>query len=144
MLVVLAAWIGTARGDDRAAKQHAGTIVISPDPVPTEASALAAWVKANVVKGGAYELIRGSPWEVHFAGFLAKDPGKRGVMLVITDASDAKAAPIAALDVTATRRVVIGHLTATSAAGFVEGTTYAVRLVAGKTVLARCTLRLRP
>lgn len=143
LLVVLTS-AGIAHADDRLVKQHAGKIVISPDPVPTEAGALAAYVRANLVKDGAYELIKGAPWEINLVGFLARAPGKRQVTLVIADAGDPKAAPLAVLEVASQQRIVISRAIATAAAGFEEGTTYAVRLMLGKLVLARCTLKLRP
>lgn len=140
-IAALGLLVASARADT--AKTYAGQIVISPDPTPTAAGELAAYLAANAVKGGHYELIKGPPWEVHLVGVLAKDPGARPVTLIVTDASDAKAAPLLTTELTATRRIVIASTTATIAAGFAANKTYALRLVLGKTVLAKAELRLR-
>jgi hypothetical protein len=128
--------LAQAKEDDTLVRRHAGQIVISPDPVPTLGSELPAFVKANVTKDGHYELIKGSPWELHLVGFLAKAPGKQQVTLVLADAADPKATPIDTFEVGSKQRL-------TTAAGYEVNKTYAVRLVAGKTVLARAELKLR-
>lgn len=132
-----------AKEADPLVRRHAGQIVISPDPVPTLGSELPAFVKANVTKDGHYELIKGSPWELHLVGFLAKEPGKQQVTLVLVDAADPKATPIDTFDVASKQRLVISSTKLTTAAGYEVNKTYAVRLVAGKTVLARAELKLR-
>jgi hypothetical protein len=114
-------------------KTNAGRIVISPDPPPTLATDLAAYVKANATKDNAYEAIKGSPWQIHLVGFLS------------TDATDVtlEIGELDKLPVAAKKRLVITSTKLTTAAGYVANKTYAVRLVAGKKVLAKATLRLR-
>ena len=51
--------------------------------------------------------------------------------------------PLLAFDVASKQRVVIAHTEATVAAAFATGKTYSVRLMLGKTVLARAELTLR-
>lgn len=142
-IVVMFALVGAARAEDKLVRQYAGHILISPDPIPTEASGLAAFTKANLMKDRDYTLIKGPPWEVHLLGFLSRDPGKTTVMLVFTDAKDPKLPPVASIEVGSKRRLVITKATATIAAGFEPGKRYVVRLMAGKAVLARCDLTLR-
>ncbi len=138
VIVAIVAWIAPARAD--LVKDYAGRIVISPDPPPTIASDLAAYVKANATKDDAYELIKGSPWEVNLVGFLTADP-KTTVTLELV--GDPKQPPLHVLDVTAKKRLVLATAKLTTAAGFEANTTYVVRLVAGKKVLAKAQLRLR-
>lgn len=114
------------------AKDYVGRIVISPDPPPTLAADLPAYVKANATKDNAYEAIKGSPWEVNLVGFLKADA--TDVTLEIGPEK---------LPVAAKKRLVISSTKLTTAAGFESNKTYEVRLVAGKQLLARATLRLR-
>ncbi len=132
-----------AAADPKLARQYAGRIVISPDPAPTVASELPAYVTANLVKDGPYELIKGSPWQVHLVGFLAQGAGKGPLMLVLADAADPKLVPIDTLEVGAKGRLVITSTKLTTAAGYVVNKTYAVRLMRNQTVLARTALKLR-
>jgi hypothetical protein len=142
-IAVLVALAGPAGADAKLVKQYTGQIVISPDPAPTEASELAEYVRINVQKDGRYALIKGSPWTIHLVGFLTKDRGTGPVALVFTDVADRDAAPLHAIEVTAKNRLVISTATVTTAAGFVAGKTYLLRLVRGKATLARAELELR-
>jgi hypothetical protein len=128
--VAMVACVTFARAD--LVKGYAGRIVISPDPPPTIASDLAGYVKANVTKDDAYEAIKGSPWQIHLVGFLSADA--TDVTLEIGEDK---------LPVAVNKRLVISSTKLTIAAGFEANKTYPVRLVAGKKVLARATLRLR-
>lgn len=144
-IVALAAVVGlgaVAAADDKLVRQYAGHIVISSDPVPEDATELAAFVKANLAKDRHYDLYKGPPWEVNLVAFLAKDPGKESVTFQITDPKDPKQ-PLVTSKAPARGRLVIMALKATTAAGFEIGKTYAVRMTRGKTVLARCELLLR-
>jgi len=143
VIAVVVALGGTARADDKLVRAYAGQIVISPDPVPTEASELAEFVKINVTADHKYALIKGSPWTINLVGFLTKDRGTGPVVLVFSDVEDAKATPIDSLEVSSRRRIVISTATVTAAAGFVEGKTYLVRLMRGKATLAKAELELR-
>jgi hypothetical protein len=141
---VLLAIVGLADADTAAlVKQYGGRIVISPDPTPVLAADLPAYVKANAVAGDKYEAIKGSPWKVHFIGFLSKDPGTAPVQLVLYDLADKDAKPLLAVDVKTTNRIAITHTALTTVAGFEADKTYAVRLVRGRIVLAKAELRLR-
>ncbi len=132
-----------AGADAKLERKYAGLIVISPDPAPTVASELPSYVQANLVKDGPYELIKGSPWQVHLVGFLSKPAGKRPLMLVLADAADPKLVAIDTLEVGAKGRLVITSTKLTTAAGYVVNKTYAVRLMRDQTVLARTELKLR-
>lgn len=114
------------------AKDHAGRIVISPDPPPSLASELPGYIEANAVTGDAYEAIKGSPWAIHLVGFLRTDA--TDVTLEIGPEK---------LPVSANKRLVISSTKLTTAAGFESNKTYEVRLVAGKRLLAKASLRLR-
>ena len=141
-LVVMVGLVGSARADAKLVKKYAGQIVIAPDPVPTDATALAEYVAIYHARDGRYALL-GPPWTIHLVGFLAKDPGAAAVVLEIADLAAPKQAPLVSVEVTASRRIVISTAVATTAAGFVVGNTYAVRLVRGKVVLARAEVTLR-
>ena len=130
VLVAIVALVTVARAD--LAKDYRGRIVISPDPPPTLATDLAAYVKANAVKGDAYEAIKGSPWEIHLVGFATIDATEATLEI-----GEEK------LPVAIKKRVVIASTKLTSAAGFTANTTYPVRLMTGKKLLAKATLRLR-
>jgi hypothetical protein len=140
-LVVMFGLVGSARADD-ALKPYAGKIVISPAAPPTAATELPAYLAANAVKDGSYDLTKGPPWPMHLVGVLARDATKP-VTLVFADKADKKLAPLFAIQVSSTKRVVIAHTEATVAAGFAAGKTYLVRLMFGKVVLARAELTLR-
>ena len=143
MIVVLVALVGQARADDKLVRQYAGKIVISPDPIPTDAAELATFVKLNAAKDGRYELIKGSPWKFNLLGFLTKDPGAPEVALVFSDLADPKLVPIHSMQVAVTRRIVNVNAKVTTAAGFEVGKTYLLRLMRNKVVLARAELTLR-
>jgi hypothetical protein len=128
--VIVAVLATTAHAD--LAKDYAGRIVISPDPPPTLATELPAYVKANAVTGDAYDAIKGSPWQINLVGFLKADA--TDVMLEIGPEK---------LPVSAKKRLVISSTKLTTAAGFESNKTYEVRLVSGKKLLARATLHLR-
>lgn len=130
MLVAIVALVTVARAD--LAKDYTGRIVISPDPPPALATDLAAYVKANAVKGDAYEAIKGSPWAIHLIGFATVDATEATLEI-----GEEK------LPVAIKKRVVVASTKLTSAAGFTANTTYPVRLMNGKKLLAKATLRLR-
>src|SRR5262245_60401775 len=71
-IAVMIALVGLARAEPRLVRDYAGQIVISPDPVPTDAVALEAFVKANATKDRKYALLR-PPWQFDLVGFLARD-----------------------------------------------------------------------
>jgi hypothetical protein len=119
------------------ADKYDGRIVISPDPVPTTSDQLPGFLAANAAKDGHYELVKGPPWKIHLIGFLPRDADK--VELVFVDGDK----PLQTSPVSAKRKVVVASTTATTEAGFEANHTYAVRLVAGTTVLAKAELRLR-
>ena len=140
-LVMLLALAGSSRAGD-ALRPYAGTIVISPAAPPTAATELPAYLAANAVKDGSYDLTKGPPWPMNLVGVLSRDV-TRPVTLVFADKADKKLAPLFAIEVSSKKRVVIAHTEATVAAGFAAGKTYLVRLMLGKTVLARAELTLR-
>jgi hypothetical protein len=142
-IVVVLALAGVAGADHALVKQYAGQIVISPDPVPTEASELAVFVKQNITKDGRYALIKGSPWQINLVGFLTKDSSTAGIDLVFSDAADPKHTVLHSIPVSSKRRVVISKATATTAAGFETGKTYRLRLMRGNVSLAKAELTLR-
>jgi hypothetical protein len=149
-VIVLVGWVAnvanvanvaTAKTGD-ALKPYIGRIVISPETPPTAASEIPAYLAANVVKGDEYDLIKGPPWPMHLVGVIPRDVAKP-IKLVITDKADKKLAPLLEFDVSSKQRIVVAHTEATIAAGFAAGKTYVVRLMLGKTVLARSELTLR-
>lgn len=141
VVVVVVVVLGAVPARADVVKDYAGRIVISPDPPPTIGSELPAYLKANATKDDAYEAIKGSPWNVNLVGVLSGDV-KTGVVLELVEQADG-AKPLHVLDVTAKHRLVMASTKLTSAAGFAANTTYVVRLVAGKKVLAKAQLRLR-
>lgn len=140
LVLALLGFAATAHGGDALAP-YAGRIIISPDAPPSVASELPAYLAANAVKGDEYDLVKGPPWPMHLVGVLPRDVTKP-LTLVIADKADPKT-PLASIEVTSKRRIVIAHTEANIAAGFAAGKTYVVRLSLGKTVLARATLSLR-
>jgi hypothetical protein len=138
---VLLGLVATAHAGDPL-KPYVGRIIISPETPPTAASELPAYLAANAVKTDEYDLIKGPPWPMHLVGVLPRDVTKP-IKLVVTDKADAKQEPLISFDVTSRKRVVIAHTEATIAAGFAAGKTYVVRLMLGKTVLAKSVLALR-
>jgi hypothetical protein len=114
--------------------------VISPDTPPGTLDELPGFLKANLSKDNAYDLIKGPPWPFHMVGVLAKDA--KQVTLQVADKADKKLAPLLSIDLTPMRRIVIAHTEATIAASFAANKTYVVRLLSGKTVLAKSELTL--
>jgi len=140
-LVVMFGLVAPARAGD-ALKPYVGKIVISPEAPPTAASEIPAYLAANVVKEGSYDLTKGPPWPMHLVGVLPRAITKP-ITLVFVDKADKKLAPMFSIQVASKQRVVIAHTEATVAAGFAVGKTYLVRLMLGKTVLATTELVLR-
>jgi hypothetical protein len=131
--------VGAAHGDsNKALKPYAGKLVISPDEPPATLDELPAFLKANLTKDNAYDLIKGPPWPFHLVGVLAKD--YKTVTLVVLDGKTA----LISIELSPARRIVIAHAEATEAAGFANEKTSRVELRAGKTVVAKCQLKLRP
>ena len=123
-------------------KPYVGRIVISPDAPPTAASELPPYLAANAVKTNDYDLIKGPPWPMHLVGVLPRDVTKP-LVLVFTDKADKTRAPLISTEVSSKQRIAIVHTEATIAAGFAASKTYVVRLMLGKTVLAKAELTLR-
>lgn len=136
ILIMLLGLVGFARAD--ALKPYVGKVVISPDTPPANVDELPAFLKANFVKDNAYDLIKGPPWPFHLVGVLPKD--YKTVTLVVLDGKTA----LISIDLAPARRIVIAHTEATEAAGFANEKTYRVELRAGKNVVAKCQLKLRP
>lgn len=130
---------GRASADEL--KAYAGKLVISPDAPPTDSSELPKYLKANLSKDASYPIVKGPPWSMHIVGVLAKDA--KTVTLTISEKGAAKQEPLVSTELTPVRRVVIAHTEATVAAGFANNKTYDVRLVSGKTVLAKAELVIR-
>src|SRR5215218_1458015 len=128
---------GLALADDKALRAYDGQIVISPDRAPANLDELAAFLKANATPDRRYELIKGPPWDVNLVGVLSKDPGTSPVTLVFSDPAAPKAPPIASIEVSSKRRLVLARTTATIAAGFEANKTYVVQLMQKTTALAR-------
>jgi hypothetical protein len=116
--------------------------VISPDAPPSAASELPAYLAANAVKTNEYDLIKGPPWPMHLVGVIPRDVTKP-LVLVFTDKADKKQTPVVSTEISSKQRIVIAHTEATIAAGFAATKTYVVRLMLGKTVLARAEITLR-
>jgi hypothetical protein len=145
-VVAVAVATSSAVADEKALHAYDGQIIVSPDAAPANLDALAEHLKANATKDRRYSLIKGPPWTVHLVGILAKDPGADKVTLVIAPAvadKKAKPEPLATLDVTARRRIVIATTTATTAAGFEPNKTYTLQLVVKSKPVATAELELR-
>lgn len=125
---------------DKAFSPYVGRLVISPDTPPATLDELPGFLKANLTKDNTYDLIKGPPWPFHMVGVLAKDV--KQVTLQVADKTDKKLTPLLSIDLTPMRRIVIAHSEATREANFAANKTYVVRLLAGKTVLARSELTL--
>lgn len=122
-------------------KAFAGKLVISPDAPPTASSELPKYIEANLTKDATYPIVKGPPWSMHIVAVLAKDV--KSVTLTISEKGAAKQEPLVSTELAPVRRVVIAHTEATIAAGFANNKTYDVRLVSGKTVLAKAQLEIR-
>jgi hypothetical protein len=135
--------VGAAHADsNKALKPYAGKLVISPDEPPATLDELPAFLKANLTKDNAYDLIKGPPWPFHLVAILPKD--YKTVTLVVTDSDPKHPDPLISIGMSPNSRIVIAHVEATEAAGFASEKTYRVELRAGKTVVAKCQLKLRP
>ncbi|MFN0253928.1 MAG: hypothetical protein ACKV2T_44100 [Kofleriaceae bacterium] len=139
-VLALFALVSTAHAGDPLTP-YARRIVISPEAPPSLSSELPAFLAANAVKDDDYHLIKGPPWPMHLVGVLAK-PTKKPLVLVIVDPAAPKE-PLLSFEVSSKQRIVMAHTEATIAAGFAAGKSYAVRLMLGKTVLAKSMLTLR-
>ena len=138
-VIVLLGLVSPAHAGDPL-KPYVGRIVISPEAPPSVASELPAYLAANAVKGDEYDLVKGPPWPMHLVGVLARNVTKP-LQLVFTE-KGAKT-PLVSVDVTSKQRIVIAHTEATIAAEFAAGKTYSVRLMLGKTALAKAEITLR-
>ena len=138
-LMVTAALAAPAK-PDKAFSPFVGRLVISPDTPPATLDELPGFLKANLAKDNAYDLIKGPPWPFHMVGVLGKD--LKQVTLQVADKADKKLTPLLSIDLTPMRRIVIAHTEATVAANFAANKTYVVRVLAGKTVLAKSELTL--
>ncbi|HEY5921456.1 MAG TPA: hypothetical protein VIV11_07285 [Kofleriaceae bacterium] len=134
---------GAAPTTDKALKPYAGRIVFSPDTPPTSVEELPKFLKANATDDNTYDVLKGPPWQYHLVAVLSKDPGTKPVSLVFADKDDKKLATMHSVEVRAIKRIVIASSEATVAAGFAANKTYVVRLMQGKTVLAKAELHLR-
>ncbi len=143
IVIALVVGLSTAHADDKALKPYVGRLVYSPDEPPTSLDAVPAFLKANATADNRYDLIKGPPWPMHLVAVLAKDPGDKPVQLVFADKSDKKLATMHAVDVHPMKRLVMATSEANVAAGFASNKTYVVRLMQGKTVLARAELTLK-
>ena len=130
---------GSASKAPRPVKAYAGQVVISPDVPPARFADLPAFLAANAVEGGHYELLH---WDVHFVGVIAKPTDK--VTLEVANPADPKTGPLISIELAVKRMVVIGHFTPTKAAGFAADTPYTVSLAVGKSTVAKAELVLRP
>ncbi|HTL38824.1 MAG TPA: hypothetical protein VL326_37090 [Kofleriaceae bacterium] len=152
LVMVVVAWLtpafagsGTAKpaapaASDKAFKPYAGRLVISPDTPPATLDELPDFLKGNLSKDNAYDLVKGPPWPFHMVGVLAKDAKK--VTLVVADKDDKNLTPLLSIELTPMRKIVIAHTEATVAAGFAAHKTYVVRVMNGKTLLAKSELTL--
>lgn len=127
----------------KALRPYAGKLVISPDAPPASGDELPGYLKLNLSKDGAYELIKGPPWPFHVSAVLAA-PAKQ-VVLVIVDKADPKLEPLLSVSFTLTndRKLLLAQTEATIAAGFAANKPYVVRLMLGKMILAKAELLLR-
>jgi hypothetical protein len=124
-------------------KPYSGRVVFSPDAPPTQLDEFPKYLKANATDDNSYDVLKGPPWKFHMVGVLAKDPGSKPITLVFADKDDKKLTTMHSVDVRAQKKIVIAASEATIAAGFAAGKTYVVRLMQGKTVLAKAQLHMR-
>jgi hypothetical protein len=128
---------------DKQLKAYAGRLVFSPDAPPTQLDEFPKYLKANATTDNSYDVLKGPPWQFHLVAVLAKDPGTKPIALVFADKDDKKLATMHSVDVRAQKKLVTASSEATVAAGFAANKTYVVRLMQGKTVLAKAQLHLR-
>jgi hypothetical protein len=143
IVIAIVVGLSTAHADDKALKPYVGRLVYSPDTPPTSLDELPRFLKANATAGNTYDIIKGPPWPMHLVAVLAKDPDTKPVQLVFADKADKKLATMHAVEVHPVKRLVIATSEANIAAGFAANKTYVVRLMQGKTVLAKAELTLR-
>jgi hypothetical protein len=128
---------------EQALKSYAGRLVFSPDAPPTSLDEMPAYLKANATADNSYDVIKGPPWQFHLVAVLTKDPGATPINLVFADKDDKKLTTMHSVEVHAQKKLVIASSEATVAAGFASNKVYVVRLMQGKTVLAKAELHLR-
>lgn len=143
LALVVVGFAAVAHADGKALRPYVGRLVYSPDPPPTDVDELPRFLEANAVPDNRYDIIKGPPWPMHLVAVLAKPPGDKPVMLVFADKADKKLATLHAVEVRPQRTLVLATTEATIAAGFASNKTYVVRLLQGKTVLARAEITLR-
>lgn len=143
IVIALVVGLSIVHADNKALEPYVGRIVYSPDQPPTSLDELPAFLKANATADNRYDLIKGPPWPMHLVAVLAKDPGTKPVQLVFADKADKKLATLHAVEVHPVKRLVIATSEANIAAGFTSNKTYVVRLMQGKTVLAKAELSLK-
>jgi hypothetical protein len=143
IVVAIVVALSPAYADDKALKPYAGRLVFSPDPPPTQLDEFPKYLKANATADNRYDVLKGPPWQFHLVSVLAKDPGDKPLSLVFADKDDKKLTTLHAVDVRAQKKLVTASSEATVAAGFAANKTYVVRLMQGKTVLAKAELHLR-
>ena len=143
VVATLAVVAAPGYADRKALDKYAGQIVVSPDAPPPGIDELPGFLATYAAKDGRYDLIKGPPWPMHLVAVLARDPGAQPVTLVFADKADKKLEPIHSITVSSKRRIVLARTEATIAAGFESGKTYVLRIMLGKTVLARAELTLR-
>jgi hypothetical protein len=124
-------------------KPYAGKLVFSPDAPPTQLDEFPKYLKANATDDSSYDVLKGPPWQFHMVAVLAKEAGTKPITLVFADKDDKKLTTLHSVDVRAQKKIVIAASEATIAAGFAANKTYVVRLMQGKTVLAKAQLHLR-
>lgn len=136
VLLALAAVTRGAHADEW--KPYVGKIVITKQAPPKTAGELPEFLAANVSKDGTYELIGGTPWDMNLVAVLPKD--QTGTLtLEFLDGGKS----MHELEVGARGKLVVAHAQATTAAGFAAHKSYELRIMAGKTVLAKAELFLR-
>jgi len=128
---------------EQALKPYTGRLVFSPDAPPGQLDELPKYLKANATADNSYDVLKGPPWQFNFVAVLAKDPGTKPVTVVFADKDDKKLATMHSVDVRPAKKLVLASSEATVAAGFAANKTYVVRLMQGKTVLAKAELHLR-
>lgn len=143
VVVALIVLVSTAHADRKALKPYAGRIVYSPDEPPASLGELPGFLKINATADNHYDVIHGPPWPMHLVAVLAKDPGDKPVTLVFADKADKKLAALHSVEVKPQRGIVIATTEANVAAGFASNTTYVVRVMQGKKVLARAEITLK-
>jgi hypothetical protein len=143
IVVALLLAVSPAVADDKALKPYAGKIVVSPDPPPTVLEELPKYMKMYIQDDDSYDVRKGPPWHINIAAVLTKDPGAKKVQLVFADKADKKLKALDTLELSSKRKVVLANVDATIAAGYAANKTYVVRILLGKTVLAKAEITLK-